>query len=258
MNPLGESALYRQLANELRRQISEGELAVGSKLPSEGELAETHDVARNTVRLALGLLRAEGLVTTDQGRGSFVADPASVPLRFDASVIHARSRRQASEVDALRTDLALQGGARTGRSDVTIERLKAPDNIAARLGLDDDEEVIVRRRVQYVDGRPVHLSDSWFRAAMVEGTEIAEPVDVVRGTNRIMAELGHEAVRRTDEISARMPTAVEAEVLQLSPDVPVLVAIHTERDAKDEPVEVHVLTLPTDRHVLVYEVPLDV
>lgn len=257
MNPTGPNALYRQLADGIRGQIQAGELTPGTKLPSEGELAETHGVARITVRLALGLLRSEGLVNTEQGRGSFVADPATVPLRFNASTIHARSRREASEVDALRTDLAMQG-ARTGRSDVTIERMVAPDNIAARLGLDDDEEVIVRRRVQYVDGRPVHLSDSWFRAAMVEGTEIAEPVDVVRGTNRVMAELGHEAVRRTDEISARMPTGAEAEVLQLDEGVPVLVAIHTERDAKDEPVEVHVLTLPTDRHVLVYEVPLDV
>lgn len=257
MNPTGPNALYRQLADEMRRQIQGGELAPGTKLPSESELMETHGVSRITVRQALGVLRAEGLVQTGQGKGSFVVDPAAVPIRFNASVIHARSRREASDVDALRTDLALQG-ARTGRSDVTIERMVAPDDIAARLGLGDDEEVIVRRRVQYVDGRAVHLSDSWFRAELVEGTEIAQPVDVVRGTNRIMAELGHEAVRRTDEISARMPTSQEAELLQLGADVPVLVAIHTERDAKDEPVEVHVLTLPTDRHVLVYEVPLDI
>jgi GntR family transcriptional regulator len=257
MNPTGPNALYRQLADEIRRQVQQGELAPGTKLPSESELMEAHEVSRITVRQALGLLRSEGLVQTGQGKGSFVADPAAVPLRFNASIIHARSRREASEVDALRTDLAIQG-ARTGRSDVTIERMVAPDDIAARLGLADDEDVIVRRRVQYVDGRPVHLSDSWFRAKMVEGTEIAEPVDVVRGTNRIMAELGHEAVRRTDEISARMPTAGEADVLQLAEGVPVLVAIHTERDAADDPVEVHVLTLPTDRHVLVYEVPLDV
>jgi GntR family transcriptional regulator len=254
MNPTGPNALYRQLADEIRRQIQAGELVPGTKLPSEAELTETHEVSRITVRLALGLLRSEGLVETGQGRGSFVVDPTSVPLRLNRSTINARSRREASEADALRTDLP----HRTVRMDVTIELLAAPDDIAARLGLAEGEEVIVRRRVQYVDGGPVALTDSWFPTRMVEGTEIVQPVDIVRGTNRIMAELGHEAVRATEEVGARMPTAAEAEALQLAAGIPVLVAIQTARDAKDEPVEVRVLTLPTDRHVLVYEVPLDV
>lgn len=258
MNPSGPNALYRQLADELRRQIRSGELAPSTKLPSEPELATIHNVARTTVRGALDRLRNEGLITTERGRGSFVAaEPEKAPVTVDASAIHARSRRIDPTKDAFRTDLELQG-IRTGRLDITVERLVAPEHIASRLGLDEDAEVIVRRRVQTVGEQPIGLSDSWFPAELVEGTEIAEPTDVARGSNRVMADLGLEAVRRTDEVDARMPTASEAELLQVEPDAIVLVVTATERDAGDRPVEVHIHTVPTSRQRLVYEIDLDV
>lgn len=67
--------LYRQLAEQLRQAIASGDLEPSSRLPSEQELIEAYQVSRNTVRLALGVLRTEGLVVTGQGRGTFVAKP---------------------------------------------------------------------------------------------------------------------------------------------------------------------------------------
>jgi GntR family transcriptional regulator len=67
--------LYRQLAGQLQQAIAAGDLRPGSRLPSEQELIEAYEVSRNTVRLALGVPRTEGLVVTGQGRGTFVADP---------------------------------------------------------------------------------------------------------------------------------------------------------------------------------------
>ena len=57
----------------LRRLIEEGTLTPGEFLPSEPELARTFGVARNTLRLALGDLEAEGLLQTSQGKGRVVA-----------------------------------------------------------------------------------------------------------------------------------------------------------------------------------------
>lgn len=257
LDPSGEQALYRQLAAELRRQILAKELPPGQRLPSEGELAEQFDVARNTVRLALGLLRSEGLVYTGRGRGTFVAeDPTAAPLRQMASRTHARSRRENTTQDAFVTDLAEVG--RAGRMEIRVEKLAAPDEIASRLGLADDDGAICRRRVQYVDERPSALADTWYPERLVAGSEIVVPKDVARGTNRVLAELGHEVVRRMDEISGRMPTPVEAQALQIAGGVPVLTAIRTGFDTEDQPVAVYVSILPTDRHVVVYDVRCDV
>ncbi|WIM88677.1 GntR family transcriptional regulator [Candidatus Mycobacterium wuenschmannii] len=57
------------VAGTLRRQILSGDLAPGDSLPTEGELVSQLGVSRETVRMALRLLDAEGLTTTSQGRG---------------------------------------------------------------------------------------------------------------------------------------------------------------------------------------------
>ena len=65
--------LYVQLANILRRMIESGELEPHAPLPSESYLQQEQGVSRGTVRMAVALLRDEGLVVTIGGRGTFVS-----------------------------------------------------------------------------------------------------------------------------------------------------------------------------------------
>jgi GntR family transcriptional regulator len=61
-----------QLAWRLRSAIERGELAPGDKLPSLRDAASAAGVNVNTVRAAYAKLEAAGVVTTEQGRGTFV------------------------------------------------------------------------------------------------------------------------------------------------------------------------------------------
>jgi len=248
-----ETPLYQQLADAIRRQIRSGDLAVGDQIPSEAELIDQYGVGRNTVRQAVGLLRTENLVRTTHGRGTYVVDPREAPLPYRASVAHSRSRREEHpDLDAFQTELRELG--REGEEEITVETLPAPEDIADRLGIEAGHPVVLRRRRQTVDRRPSALADSWFPAELVEGTEIAEGEDVSRGTDQVMAELGLEAVRRRDEVTARMPTPTEAQALQIAGGVPVVFVVATEITESGQAVEVYVRTMPADRHVLVYEV----
>ncbi|HEX2071934.1 MAG TPA: GntR family transcriptional regulator [Thermoleophilaceae bacterium] len=65
-----------QLAWRLRSAIERGELRPGDKLPSLREAAVAAGVNVNTVRAAYTKLEAAGVVTTEQGRGTFVARPS--------------------------------------------------------------------------------------------------------------------------------------------------------------------------------------
>jgi GntR family transcriptional repressor for pyruvate dehydrogenase complex len=67
------SELVRRLASEIRA----GRLNPGDRLPTEQALMRQAGVSRTVVREAVSALRAEGLVTTRQGVGAFVTDPAS-------------------------------------------------------------------------------------------------------------------------------------------------------------------------------------
>lgn len=79
--------LYRQVADQLRSLIDRGEYAVGSRLPTERELAEQLRVSRPTVREALIALEVEGRVRIRVGSGIYVIEPAAIAAPAAASVI---------------------------------------------------------------------------------------------------------------------------------------------------------------------------
>ena len=70
--------LYRQVADQLRALIDSGEYAVGSRLPTERDLAEQFKVSRPTVREALIALEVEGRVRIRVGSGIYVSEPAAL------------------------------------------------------------------------------------------------------------------------------------------------------------------------------------
>ncbi|WP_409469039.1 GntR family transcriptional regulator [Streptomyces sp. HC307] len=65
---------YRQIADDLRRQIEDGTIPPGRRIPSMVELEQTYGVARDTLRKATQVLKDEGLVETVTGMGIFVVD----------------------------------------------------------------------------------------------------------------------------------------------------------------------------------------
>jgi DNA-binding GntR family transcriptional regulator len=71
--------VYVQLANDLDARIGRGEFPLGSRLPSEAEIAEQYGTAKMTVRKALGILRERGLIKTLHGRGSVVVAAGDQP-----------------------------------------------------------------------------------------------------------------------------------------------------------------------------------
>ena len=86
------------------------------------------------------------------------------------------------------------------------------------------------------------------------GVSVMRPADIMEGTDQVLEDLGHTPTRYEDEITWRMPTAEEATKLHLAPGVPVGRLLRTTFDHRDRPVEVYVVVLPGDRHVLLYEV----
>ncbi|HET8820283.1 MAG TPA: GntR family transcriptional regulator [Thermoleophilaceae bacterium] len=69
--------LHAQLARRIRQAVSAGELAAGERLPSVRDLAESVGVHVNTVRAVYARLESEGVVRSEHGRGTFVADSAA-------------------------------------------------------------------------------------------------------------------------------------------------------------------------------------
>ena len=68
--------LYRQIADKILVLIESGEYSIGSRLPSERELAERFSVSRPTIREAVIALEAKGRVSVKTGSGVYVVEPS--------------------------------------------------------------------------------------------------------------------------------------------------------------------------------------
>ncbi len=77
-NPIVKTSISRQIAEQLRAAIIDGQLKIGDRLPTEDELAQRYGVSRPSVREALKRLAAQNLVRAKRGPsgGNFVVKPS--------------------------------------------------------------------------------------------------------------------------------------------------------------------------------------
>jgi GntR family transcriptional regulator len=242
--------LYEQVADDLRKKISTGELAPGAQLPSEPELDTLYSVSRGTTRKALAQLASEGLTESRQGKGVFVR--ATESLLWHLSKFEGDGRPDTGGMDAWATEVAEQG--HTPHQDVEVLLQPAPRQIASRLNVEPDVFVVLRRRIRYVDDTPAQLSSSWFPEDIARNTLLMRPGDV-SVTGGILAHIGHPQAKARDEITPRMPTPNEAERLGLGPGTAVLEHIRTGYRADGRPIRVMVSLIP-DTTTLIYELEM--
>lgn len=104
--------MYQQIINEIRRLILTGELSPGDPLPSIRELAQQLTTSVITTRRAYLELEREGLLTTRQGVGTFVA-------RVDQETARAAAKKIAAGL----LSRALAEARRLGLTDEEISAL---------------------------------------------------------------------------------------------------------------------------------------
>ncbi|MGW6793183.1 FadR/GntR family transcriptional regulator [Streptomyces chartreusis] len=100
-------------------RMKSGELPVGSRLPSERDLAAEHGVSRNAVREALAVLQLSGHVETRLGDGSYVAAPSPVEDRASNSLVAGAGIAESLQArEALELASALMAMRKATRSDL--------------------------------------------------------------------------------------------------------------------------------------------
>ncbi|MFJ2058042.1 GntR family transcriptional regulator [Streptomyces sp. NPDC087908] len=203
-------SLRHAIAADLRTQITTGQLKAGERLPSEPRLAADYKVSTPTLRNALALLQAEGLIEKFHGKGNFVRHPL---------------RRLTYTGGCLTPDTDLHVTIRTtnlrARGDL-IPLLKVPTRtpLTEFLCLTHQGESPHSLAHIYVprDLAPAELP--WCRAGWTETRET---------------------------VTARLPTREEASTLRISSTLAVLAITRVSIDTTGRVVEAALLVLPGDR-----------
>lgn len=199
---------WRLIAEELRREVLDGALPPGTKLSTEGELAERFGVHRHTVRQAVAALVADHLVVSRRGSGSFVADHAVIVHR-----IGLRTR--------LSDSLGRRGTAAPGQLLESAVVTDVPADVAGRLQL-EGRPALRMESLRTVDGLPVSRGTHWFDAARVG--DLAERFAELGSLTRALQAVGiPDYVRASTTVGARHATAAEAADLASTPGTVVLV-----------------------------------
>lgn len=75
--------LPARIAAQFARQIQQGDLKPGDRLPTENAMSRSFGVSRTVIREAIAQLRNEGMIETRQGVGAFVIDRPTRHIRLD-------------------------------------------------------------------------------------------------------------------------------------------------------------------------------
>ncbi|MFJ8902136.1 GntR family transcriptional regulator [Streptomyces sp. NPDC102370] len=216
------------IADDLRDRITSGRLKPGDPLPSEAHLATQYRVSTSTLRNALAVLQAEGLVEKVHGKGNFVRRP----VRRITYVGGARTP------DTPVTDLApLSVTART-------TKVRARGHLAALLKVPTGSPLTEILCLGHEGERPHSLARIYVPCDLAPAARESLPYEAVL---RRLMELRPPLAEVREEISVRLPTSQEASTLRISSALAVLAVTRQTADTVGRVVEAALLVLPGDR-----------
>ncbi|MDH6127420.1 GntR family transcriptional regulator [Kitasatospora sp. GP82] len=257
--------VYERIADNLRRLIRAGELKPGDRLPAETSLAEQYGKSVPTVRQALSLLQAEGLIEKKHGRGNFVRLPRKLVRRTNDRHQWEKDRAreplaQRAQTGATERDTGLQLDDLVFSAD--YQEIKADEELAAAFGVPEGTPLLQRTyRTRYrAEAAPFNLTRSYLVHDLVAGNP--DLLDGTKepwpgGTQNQLYTVGIELDRVVERVTARPPTAEEAEELELPPGTAVLMLRKTSYDINDRVVDISDVTLPGDRTEMLFTTQLE-
>lgn len=221
---------YSQLREVLRRQIET--MSADQTIPSEYELCDKYDVSRITVRKALNDLIHEGLLYSQQGKGTFVA-----PRKFRIE--------WAQEMAGFHADMARRGLAvkvRVLEQKIVPADQRVADELSVTLG----DPVVKIVRLRFVEEKPFDIATNYTPWVVFPGLE---KEDLARGSiyavirTRYGVQIDH-GVRVVEAVAC---SSDAAKLLRVKTGAPLLLIHNTMYDAAHRPVEHSIIQRRGDR-----------
>ena len=230
--------LYVQLAERIVEYIDEAGLKQGDRAPSQNELLERYGVSQITVRLALQRLISDGVVNTIQGKGTFVAAP-KIEERIKSV--------QSMEERVLSAGLVVENRC------IEVVPAFPSKRVQKDLCLADSVQTMKIRRLKCVDDSPIGIETRHFPLPLAKNF-----TEIELGTESFVKLLNRHTDSRVTRISyhtrAGIILELEADLMKVSENTPVLVQYSVLYDAQSQPLIAGRITYLADKIELNYEV----
>lgn len=237
-----DSPRYVQIADQLRRSVQTGRYQIGDRLPAESQLASQFQVNRHTLRQAVSLLRQDGTLRVERGKGTFVA---AAPIRY---AIGKRVRYNQS--------LKAQGHSVKFQLVRSLEIL-AEDALAKHLAIATNTPIALIERISLVNQQPLSISSGYFPLTLFPDLLTPESIQQLQSTGSISKWLRDryavDHIRKSTCVSARLVQPEDANHLALPLNQPILLAESINVDQNGRVIEYGVTRLRGDRMEMVFE-----
>ncbi len=227
----GSVSLWAQVRADLERRLAVDEF--DGDFPGELELTAQYAVSRHTIREALRHLRAEGLVISERGRRSRLADHAEIEQPLGAlyslfASVEAAGLEQRSVVRAL--------------------DLRADGVIAPRLDVEESTPLLYLERLRLAGEKPFAMDRVWLPASVAEPLLDADFTHTAL-YDELAARCGFRLTGGREHIRAVLPTTAERRLLELD-DTTALFAIERLGERAGQPMEWRHTLVRGDRFAL--------
>ncbi len=213
--------LYNQIAESLLDQIESGKLVPGSRLPPERELSELLGVNRMTLRQALQVLEAQGLLIRRQGDGTYVADP--------------KIERHAGRLYSFTRGMQ-QRGLKPGARVIRFEERPVEAYVAVHLKLPVSAPVYDIHRLRLINEEPVLLER--YMIPIRRFPDLARHDLVNRSMYEIMEkEYGVSLSQARQSLEPVVALGYEADLLNVAMGAPLMLEKRLSYDMDYQPVE---------------------
>ncbi|MEA5581487.1 phosphonate metabolism transcriptional regulator PhnF [Nodularia harveyana UHCC-0300] len=234
--------IYAQIADQLRENIHQGVYQIGEQLPTEMKLAEQFAVNRHTIRQAIALLKNEGFLRVDRGKGTFIA---AKTIRY---AIGQRVRyNQTLKAQGLQSRFQL----------LRVLELVADHAISKGLEIDYGQPVALIERLGFADEEPISVGAGYFPLQRFPNFLEPKNIKILEEKQSISQFLqqvyGCDHIRRSTCVSARLVQPQDAKWLQLPLNQPILLAESVNIDQTGKVIEYGVTRLRGDRMELYFE-----
>lgn len=228
--------LYQQIKILILQRLQSGECRPGEAIPSEMELASQFNVSQGTVRKAIDALVTDNLIVRKQGKGTFVATHTEQHVQY-------RFLKLIPDCGNVSEERPAQ------RNIIECKRVRASAEIAHILALRTGDAVIQVRRILSFKKTPTILEDMWLPGNAFKGLN-AKQMMLFPGPAYAMYEhdFGVTMIRAEEKIRAVCPDNEQAELLNVSPQTPLLSVERIAFTYNNMPMELRRGLYRTDSH----------
>ena len=180
---------YQKAIDYIFQMIKEGRIIVGSKIPSERELAETLGIGRNSTREAISILRGMGLIESRHGSGNYIAKDSGRTFAYIVSAMLALGSISMKDILEFRRALA--------KSVVTL---------VFKNGFPDEEKEHLKKNVEKMEsasGEELVMLDQEFHMTLIRATKNPLFIIVMEATVEVYHESVSKVIEESDEVTIK-------------------------------------------------------